>query len=98
MTYRATWMAFDIVSLREAGDGYWLALILEGERLGQFRFVTHTPVAGAEQMRASIHALAATFTAGVAALDQFHALEHAQASGDRIRRVVDVTAPLAAAA
>ncbi len=98
MTYRATWMAFDIVSLRETGNGYWLALILEGERLAQFRFVTHAPLADEEQMRASIHALATGFNAGAAVLDQFHALERAHASGDRIRRVVDVTAPLAAAA
>lgn len=90
-------MAFDIVSLRETEDGSWLALILEGERLGQFRFISQPALAEAV-MRDAIHALATTFVPGESALDQLHERERAHASGTRIRRVVDVTPPLAAAA
>ena len=84
-------MTFEIVSLRHTDDGSWLALILEGERLAQFRF-THAGVAPADdQMRTLIHAQAPT-------IDALRRLEQAQALGDRIRRVIDVTPALAAAA
>ena len=84
-------MTYEIVSLRHTDDGFWLALILEGERLAQFRF-THVGAAPTdEQMRTLIHAQAPT-------IDALRGLEQAQAFGDRIRRVIDVTQALAAAA
>jgi hypothetical protein len=84
-------VALEIVSLRDSGDGSWLALVLEGERLAQFRFVTSGPVPTDEQMHDLIQAHAPTIAA-------LRAGEQAQAFGDRIRRVVDVSPPLAAAA
>lgn len=88
----------EIVSLRPTGDdSVWLALILEGERLGQFRFSAR-PAGDDEQMRALIYAQAGRFSRATGVLEQFRALEQPQRDGDRIRRVVDVTSPLAAAA
>jgi hypothetical protein len=85
---------FEIVSLRSAGgDGTWLALLLEGEHLGHFRFAYPHTVDAVEQMRALIHDAARSFARDRSALAQFRELESAHDS----RRVVVLAARLAAA-
>ena len=84
---------FEIVSLRDAdGGATWLALLLEGVELGQFRFAAPRP-ASADEMRALIHELAGGFDASRSAIAQFRDLEAARDA----RRVVHVTPRLAAA-
>ena len=84
---------FEIVSLRDAdGGSTWLALLLEGVQLGQFRFASPRP-ASADEMRTLIHEMAGGFDRARSAIAQFRDLEAAHEA----RRVVHLTPGLAPA-
>jgi hypothetical protein len=86
---------FEIVSLRRNGDdSTWLALILEGEQLGQFCFATLDVSPTDGQVREQIGDLAADFSGAFGVIEQFRALEVRRGA----RRVVFVGAPPLAAA